>query len=166
MLIAFIFHQCSWTLGETETNISVTFADQLKYFKMYQNILPCYLVVSLGITVPRQCCKYNLFYLVNELYETLPRLAMASGHWETFPCEECYSNQLFAELYIPRPVVRLGWWTDNYPNVSWIYSLCSLSWFYCPLVECYTELCWLRTGRAACFRAWIFLGEWWLIHSY
>ena len=25
--------------------------------------------------------------------------------------------------------------------------------------------CWPRTGRVACFRAWIFLGEWWLIHG-
>ena len=43
------------------------------------NTLPCYLVVSSGITVPRQRCKRNLFCWANLRHQTLP-LAMASGH--------------------------------------------------------------------------------------
>ena len=41
--------------------------------------LPCYIVVSLGITVPRQRCKHNLFCWANLRHQALP-LAMASGH--------------------------------------------------------------------------------------
>ena len=39
---------------------------------------------------------------------------MASGHLQTFPCEECCLNQLFAELYSPGPTGGSSGMVDRY----------------------------------------------------
>ena len=103
--------------------------------------LPCYLVVSSSITVPRQCCNRNLFCWANLRHQTLP-LAMASGHRQTLPCQERCSNQLFVELYSPRSRRLL-----NISTLQPVMFLISLGRVL--------NSCWPRTRRMACFRAWI-----------